>query len=159
MLKFIEGYASEENVTVWRDLLVNLSGLSTVLLNTNYHHEFQAFVRRLLKPISKKLGWDAVQGESSLQSMCRATVLKALGVNGDPETIAEAKKRFEAHLNGTLIPADLRPAVRIQISLKYQSYIEFTNFRYTHLFCTTLTRLCLTNSSSCTTKPTCKRRE
>ena len=43
--------------------------------------------------------------------MCRATVLRTLGTNNDLETIQEAKKRFNAHLNGTLIPADLRSAV------------------------------------------------
>jgi hypothetical protein len=43
--------------------------------------------------------------------MCRATILRTLGINGDLETIEEAKRRFEAHLNGQLIPADLRSAV------------------------------------------------
>ena len=43
--------------------------------------------------------------------MCRATVLRTLGTNNDLETIQEAKKRFNAHLNGNLIPADLRSAV------------------------------------------------
>lgn len=111
VLKFVEGYANEENVTVWRDLLSNLTTMSRAVLNTSYHHEFQAFIRRLLKPISKKLGWDPIPGESGLQGMCRATVLRTLGTNNDLETIQEAKKRFNAHLNGTLIPADLRSAV------------------------------------------------
>jgi len=111
LLKFVESYAAEENVTVWRDLISNLLKLSHTLLNTSFQHELQSFIRRLLKPISKKLGWDPVVGESGLQGMCRATILRTLGVNGDTETIEEAKKRFEAHLAGKLIPADLRSAV------------------------------------------------
>ena len=43
--------------------------------------------------------------------MCRATILRTLGLSGDQETIEEAKRRFEAHLNGKLIQADLRTAV------------------------------------------------
>ncbi len=44
--------------------------------------------------------------------MCRATILRTLGTNGDVETVEEAKRRFEAHLAGTsVIPADLRAAV------------------------------------------------
>jgi len=43
--------------------------------------------------------------------MCRATILRTLGVNGDTETVEEAKRRFEAHLTGKPIPADLRSAV------------------------------------------------
>ena len=111
VLKFVEGYTAEQNVTVWRDLINNLLGLSHILLNTNFHHEFQAFIRRLLKPVAQRLGWDPIQGETGLQGMCRATILRTLGVNGDQETIDEAKRRFEAHLNGKLIPADLRSAV------------------------------------------------
>lgn len=111
VLKFVEGYAAEENVTVWRDLISNLLQLSHILLNTNFHHEFQAFVRRLVKPIAQKLGWDPLPGESGLQGMCRATILRTLGISGDQETIEEAKRRFEAHLAGKSIPADLRSAV------------------------------------------------
>lgn len=115
LLKFVESYTVEENVTVWRDLISNLLKLSHTLLNTSFHHEFQSFIRRLLKPISKKLGWDPVEGESGLQGMCRATILRTLGVNGDTETVEEAKRRFEAHLTGKPIPADLRSAVSIHI--------------------------------------------
>ena len=43
--------------------------------------------------------------------MCRATVLRTLGISGDPDTIAEAKRRFDAHLQGKPIAADLRSAV------------------------------------------------
>ena len=63
VLKFVEAYSAEENVTVWRDLISNLKELSYLLLNTSFHGEFQSFVRRLLKPISKKLGWNPVEGE------------------------------------------------------------------------------------------------
>jgi len=100
-------------------LLCNSINLSTVQVSqsvktdeyTSYQHELKSFIRKLVKPISKKLGWDPIQGESGLNGMCRATILKTLGVNGDLETIAEAKKRFEAHLVGKSIPADLRAAV------------------------------------------------
>lgn len=45
--------------------------------------------------------------------MCRATIFRSLGINGDAETIAEAKKQFAEHLAGNSIPADLRAAVNI----------------------------------------------
>jgi puromycin-sensitive aminopeptidase len=43
--------------------------------------------------------------------MCRATVFRTLGTNGDEETKIEAKRQFDEHLKGNLIPADLRSAV------------------------------------------------
>jgi puromycin-sensitive aminopeptidase len=111
VLKFVEAYSAEENVTVWRDLIANLKDLSRLLINTDFHPEFQAFVRRLLTPISKDLGWNPLEGEAGLQSMCRASILHMLGINGDEDTIAEAKKRFQDHLDGKLVNADLRSAV------------------------------------------------
>lgn len=45
--------------------------------------------------------------------MCRASILSMLGLNGDEDTINEARKRFDDHLDGKLINADLRSAVRI----------------------------------------------
>lgn len=112
VLKFVEAFSTEDNVTVWKDLLANLQELSHLLLNTNFHHELQSFIRRLVKPISKKLGWEPLDGETSLQAMCRATILRTLAINGDPDTIAESKRKFEAHVAGTQpILADLRSAV------------------------------------------------
>ena len=111
VLKFIGGFSSETNVVVWRDLISNLLKLSHTLLNTEFQQDFQAFIVRLLKPISQKLGWNPIEGESGLQGMCRGTILRTLGINGNAETIAEAKKRFDAHLKGDLIPADIRSAV------------------------------------------------
>ncbi len=95
-----------------RDLLTNLVHLSSLLLNTDFHDKFSSYIRNLVKPISLKLGWDSIEGETSLQSMCRALVLRVLAVYGDQEVIDEAKRRFEKHLSGEkLIPADLRSAV------------------------------------------------
>ena len=44
--------------------------------------------------------------------MARSMILLNLGINGDEKTLEEAKKRFENHLNGTLIEPDLRLAVK-----------------------------------------------
>ena len=47
--------------------------------------------------------------------MCRASILSMLSLNGDEDTINEAIKRFDAHLDGKLINANLRSAVRNEI--------------------------------------------
>ncbi len=88
-----------------------MGALYTLLLQTDFSHKFSSFLKKLLKPISKKLGWNVIPGENNLQSICRSTVLKVLGKIGDEETIEEAKRRFSNHLNGDLISADLRTAV------------------------------------------------
>jgi len=47
-----------------------------------------------------------------LDSLLRGLVLGVMGRSGDPATIAEAQKRFDAHCKGeSTIPADVRSAV------------------------------------------------
>ena len=88
-----------------------MGALYSLLLQTDFAHKFSAFLKNLLKPISRKLGWNVIPGENNLQSICRSTVLKVLGKIGDEETVEEAKMRFSNHLYGEMIPADLRTAV------------------------------------------------
>lgn len=114
-MKFFESFIDEEESTVWKGLLGNLGCLYSLLLQTNFCDKFSSFIKNLLKPISKKLGWNAKPNEDNLQSICRSTILKVLGKIGDTETIEEARKRFSNHLNGDLIPADLRTAVYVSI--------------------------------------------
>ena len=50
--------------------------------------------------------------EGHLDSLLRGLVLGCMGHGGNPATITEARKRFDAHCRGeTTIPADLRSAV------------------------------------------------
>jgi puromycin-sensitive aminopeptidase len=83
VLKFIEAYSVEDNVTVWKDMISNLLNLTGLLLNTDYSSNFKTYIKELVKPVSKKLGWDPLPGESNLQSMCRSTILRTLGIMGD----------------------------------------------------------------------------
>jgi hypothetical protein len=49
--------------------------------------------------------------QGDLQAMGRAVVFEMLGLCGDVETQEEARKLFAKHLQGVLVPADLRVAV------------------------------------------------
>lgn len=48
--------------------------------------------------------------------MTRSIILLNLGINGDEDTLKEARKRFETHQKGILIQPDLRLAVNKKIS-------------------------------------------
>jgi hypothetical protein len=51
--------------------------------------------------------------------MLRDLVLLVMGRSGDPDVVAEATKRFEAHCAGTSkIPADLRATVSLESTTK-----------------------------------------
>lgn len=72
---------------------------------------FFQFERKLLKPISQRLGWDPKPNETHLDTLLRGLVLGCLSWLDDKDTINEARKRFEQHVkSGDSLPADLRSA-------------------------------------------------
>ncbi|XP_045180065.2 puromycin-sensitive aminopeptidase-like [Mercenaria mercenaria] len=112
VLKVAEGYVNEDNYTVWSDLTMNLSTISNMIQYTDAEEAYKQFARSLYGPVAKKLGWESKPDEGVLTAMLRDLVLLVMGRSGDPDTIAEATKRFEAHCEGKCtIPADLRATV------------------------------------------------
>ena len=57
---------------------------------------YRAFAITRLAPVAARLGWDPQSGESDNAAMTRRTVLTQLGLLGDPATVAEARRRFDA---------------------------------------------------------------
>ncbi|XP_078355734.1 puromycin-sensitive aminopeptidase-like, partial [Oculina patagonica] len=111
-LKLAEQFKNETNYTVWNDLTANLSNLAKLLQNTGFYPSFQTFCVKLYEQIASKVGWDPKDGEGHLDALLRGLVLGCMGRSGDQATIAEARKRFDAHCKGeSTIPADLRSAV------------------------------------------------
>ncbi|EDO44762.1 predicted protein [Nematostella vectensis] len=111
-LKVVEAFSAETNYTVWNDLTVNLSSLALVMQYTDCYDSLKRFCLKLYEPIFTKLGWDAKPGEGHLDALLRGLVIGRLGKYGHEATVAEAKRRFEAHCTGkAAIPADLRSAV------------------------------------------------
>lgn len=71
----------------------------------------------------RKLGWDAVPGESQLDELKREQVLTALANFDHPETKAEAMKRFRAYLDDQHTP--LLPVNTRKVTSK--AYVFFIN--------------------------------
>ncbi|KAF6202747.1 hypothetical protein GE061_003149 [Apolygus lucorum] len=112
VLKVLSAMRNEDNFTVWSIIANCMGKLGALISNTDYAQEFKKFGRYLFKPIGQKLGWEPKPNEGHMDTLLRSLVIGRLGWYGDEETIAEAKKRFNAHVAGEcIIPADLRAAV------------------------------------------------
>ncbi|KAH9498825.1 hypothetical protein Btru_005237 [Bulinus truncatus] len=113
VLKVTQAFENERDYTVWSNLSSNISTISTILQYAEETYPaFKQYVRRLFSKIAETVGWDAKPGEDTLIPMLREVVLSRMGRSGDEATIAEARKRFEAHCNGTAkLSADLRSCV------------------------------------------------
>jgi len=116
-LDLLKGYTSETNYTVWNDIDSNLGSLSILMQNTDSFEQYRQFILKLYKPIVDLLGWEPQPSEDHLTGMLRGLVIRRLGLSGDEDIIEEAKRKFQAHVDGSqAIAADLRSAVYCIVS-------------------------------------------
>lgn len=72
---------------------------------------FNAFARDALRPMFARVGWDARPNDRSNDLIVRDTLIRALGILGDPDVIAEARRRVAAFdANPALLPGSIRDA-------------------------------------------------
>lgn len=73
-----------------------LETLNLTMAGTPTQAKIAAAGRALLGPELKRLGWDAKPGEDYEDARLRSALIRRLARFGDPEVIAEAKRRFAA---------------------------------------------------------------
>ncbi|MYN20955.1 M1 family peptidase [Rugamonas sp. FT107W] len=84
------------NQRAWEQITGALDTIETAERGTAGHAAFAAYARSIVKPLSVKLGWDARADESPGMQKLRRSLLADLGGWGDPDVLAEARKRFAA---------------------------------------------------------------
>ena len=108
-LSLAEAFLGETDAIVWGDLAANLRGLESLLTGTPHVAAFRRYARGLFARIAADVGWDARPGEEHLDAVRRSVVVGRYGEYGDPGTLDEARRRFDAHAAGTgTIPPDIR---------------------------------------------------
>lgn len=108
----MEAYVEEDNFNVWRSIDNCLGKLNQLLSHTDMGPLFHAYGRRLLAVIFSKVGWDPKPDEDHVETLLRSTLISRLARFKDEAVLAEAKRRFDAHVAGTaIIPADIRGVV------------------------------------------------
>jgi aminopeptidase N len=94
-----EGLQSDRTDAVLGLLFNQLNFIGKYLVNESDRETYQAWVRSLLTPIAREVGWEPKPGESDSQKNLRANLLQILGDTGrDPEALAEARKLTEQAL-------------------------------------------------------------
>ncbi|KAL0270641.1 UNVERIFIED_CONTAM: hypothetical protein PYX00_007987 [Menopon gallinae] len=126
VLNVMEAFIDEDNYTVWSSINSCLGKLRLLLSHTDLEDNLKAYIRVLMTPVYKRLGWEPKNNESHLDTLLRSLVIGSLAGCAEESVVAESKKRFEAHYAGkTLIPADLRtPVYRAVMSCGNESTYE-----------------------------------
>ena len=96
----------------WTQITTALGAIEYDERGTAGHDAFAAYARSILKPVAERLGWTSKADETPGIRNLRRVVLEDLGDWGDPQTIAEARKRFAAFVRDRrAIGADDQEAV------------------------------------------------
>ncbi len=92
-LALAEGLQPDRTRAVLEQVTRQLEFISDHLVTDGDRDSYEQWVRRLLSPVAKELGWQAKPGESDETKTLRAHVMHTLGYAGrDPEVLAEARK-------------------------------------------------------------------
>jgi aminopeptidase N len=111
-LAFAQGLQSDRNRTVLQDLIEGLQYVGRNLVTNNDRDEYRTWLRQLLTPTMKDVGYEPKPGESDEQKALRARLLRALAYDArDPEALAEARKIADKALaNPNSVDHDLASA-------------------------------------------------
>ena len=106
-----EGMGSEQNRPVMQYLLGQIDYAGNYLVDDSDRPAFQLWVRHLLQPLKRQLGFEPKPGDSDNLKNLRATVLHTLGfIGADPEVLAEAhKKTLETLQDSAAVSPELVP--------------------------------------------------
>ena len=117
-----QAYKQEDNLTVWKSILRQLSDLNSIFDYANLPTTkalFEKYVRELLANIAGKLDWEPLPNEGLQSAMLRGLVLIRMGVNGHTKTRDEAHKRFEKYVQNptqNTINPNIRSAVYLTVA-------------------------------------------
>jgi hypothetical protein len=94
------------NDRAWSQIIQALGQIENYERGSSGHNAFTAYARSILKPVAAVLGWDPRPDETAPVLNLRRQVIRQLGEWGDPDIVAEARRRFDTYLTN---PAGLGP--------------------------------------------------
>ncbi len=99
-LALADGLRSERHRAVMSQLTVQLEYIGDYLITDGDRESYQQWVRDLLTPAARELGWQPAAGDDDDRKTLRARIMYALGYAGrDPEVLAEAARLAQQALD------------------------------------------------------------
>ncbi len=129
-LRLTRHFTQERDKNVWALLLDSLSFLNRIIA-ADERPSLEAFVRTLVTPAVRDLGWEPRAGENVLLSQLRGELLGALGkLGGDPEIQEQALVRYRqyrtdpAAVDPNIVPALVAVLAHTGDEARYEEFSE-----------------------------------
>jgi aminopeptidase N len=118
-IQLLPAFAAERDEAVWGMLAGTIGNLRTLIhTDKDLEARLNAFVRPIVGPLAKELGWKGGKNDSAQTQKLRALALSLASVAEDKSVIKEGLRLFK----DLTVPADLNPDIR--------SVVYFTGVRY-----------------------------
>ena len=89
---------SERNRNVVDFIAEHMIGIARSLVPEQEKAKYDELIRRQFAPLAKEIGWSPSANDTDDQKIQRANLLEILGIAGDPEAVAEARKLTQAYI-------------------------------------------------------------
>lgn len=97
-LQLLASYKEESSEPVWDIIsLVIAETRRFIDLDESIEAPLKAYIRKLIAPEFKRLGWDEKSGESSADQKLRATIIGLGSYAEEPAILEEARQRFQRY--------------------------------------------------------------
>jgi aminopeptidase N len=128
--EMLGNFKKESSRLVWREIIDSLYAADKSIVTDAARVAFAKYVREILSPVARRLGFTAKKDESDDQKLLRVSVLTALGSLGKDEwALAQAKKVVDAWLDDPFqVDADLAKAA-LPVAAKQPSEALFDRLK------------------------------
>lgn len=110
-LLLLEHYGNETSSPVWDIIASAIGSIRTVMDDEELRENMKPYVRTLVAPQLKRLGWKAKKDEEYFDTLLRPTILGMASVAEEPSVVAECEKRFKEMKQLQDLEPDLRGVI------------------------------------------------
>jgi len=110
-LEFAGYYVNETDLPVWEEISGGVFSATEFYKDKPWYGRLEIHLQELFRPLAHRLTWEKTKGEGHIQGLLRSLALAQLGTAGDAATITKAQELFKGHIEGKLIPPDVRGVV------------------------------------------------
>lgn len=115
-LAMVAAVTPDANPLEWDSIADDIGGLAGAFAQTELEAPLRARIIKLLAPVMQRVGFTAKENEAPIVTNLRETLVSRLGLAGDPDVAAQAR-RYVAALSTD--PNAIPPAIRQPILITY----------------------------------------
>lgn len=109
-LYFLGHFMHETDYAVWDSIAAALGNLRLIMDDDALREDMKPYIRKLVKPELKRLGWERKKGDSHFDRLLRPIILGLAASADDPETVKHCQTLFASIDSVDDVAPDLRAA-------------------------------------------------